>query len=328
MILHGLDKDDPPSAAKAKAMLEEIHGSWWNVYTGGPRRGTGASGWTPEVVQDFAHQGISAFLLTYVGRQILPAKHIDDRHLLTTAQGRRDGDEACGIAARFGYGAGSPLCLDLEGETFTGFKQGSLDYACGWSNAVRAQGLRPGVYSNPDALLALADRADRPDWVWVAKWVTNKVDPDADPHRIPDVRDDAFPNAGQRAWQYGGEIKGKPAVVSGVAVDINVADGGCLVGTDAASTAMLAGGLTIADAATRQFFDTKFKHVGEHADDLFRLADHGATTPGHDNHHRKILEELTALRTEMNDKLDDLHGKLDLIADTLGGDRAGAEGGG
>src|SRR6266511_3065804 len=86
MILHGLDKDDPPSAAKAKAMLEEIHGSWWNVYTGGPRRGTGASGWTPEVVQDFAHQGISAFLLTYVGPQILPAKHIADRHLLTTAQ--------------------------------------------------------------------------------------------------------------------------------------------------------------------------------------------------------------------------------------------------
>jgi hypothetical protein len=317
MIFHGLDKDDPPSAAKAKSMLEEIHGSWWNVYTGGPRRGTGATGWTPEVVRDYAHQGISAFILTYVGRQILPAKHIDDRHLLTTAQGRSDGDEACEIAARFGYGAPAPLCLDLEGETFRGFPQGSLDYACGWSDAVRTQGLRPGVYSNPDALLALADRGDRPDWIWVAKWVTNKVDPDADPHRIPDVRDGAFPDGGQRVWQYGGEFKkDKPAVVGGVTVDINVADGACLVGTPGASTAMLAGGLTIADATTRQFFETKFKEVGEHADDLFRLADHGATTPGHGNNHQRILGELTNLRTEMNDKLDDLDGKLDLIAGT------------
>jgi hypothetical protein len=51
MALPGLDKDQAPPAAMAKAMLEEIHGTWWNVYIGGPGRSTAARSWTPNVVK-------------------------------------------------------------------------------------------------------------------------------------------------------------------------------------------------------------------------------------------------------------------------------------
>src|SRR5450755_3681836 len=33
---HGLDAAQPPNAVKARAMLQEIGGTWWNVYIGGP----------------------------------------------------------------------------------------------------------------------------------------------------------------------------------------------------------------------------------------------------------------------------------------------------
>jgi uncharacterized protein (TIGR02594 family) len=72
--------------------------------------------------------------------------------------------------------------------------------------------------------------------------------------------------------------------------------------------------LSIVDAETRKFFENKFKQVGEHADDLFRLADHGAETPGHNNHHQNIRDEITRLRTEMEKKFKDLNDKLDRIA--------------
>jgi len=231
MALQGLDKDVAQSAAKARAMLDEIHGTWWNVYMGGPN--SGGHGWTPKLVGEYVDRGITQFILTYVGRQS------EDVALLTTGQGRLDGDEACEMFAQFGFGAGTPVCLDLEGRTFDRSPQGSLDYACGWCQAVRAHGLRPGVYSNPRALIPLAARGGRPDWVWVAAFVKTTVDPSADPHRTQKLPDNVFPNPGQRVWQYAGMIGDQPATVGGVNVDINVADSDCLATT---------GGLSMADA--------------------------------------------------------------------------------
>src|SRR6266511_419722 len=120
MALHGLDRAQAPPADKAKAMLEKVQGSWWNVYIGGPRRNPAAASWTPDRVREYEAQGITRFLLIYVGRQQ------DDVPLLTTTQGRHDGDEACQIATHFGYGAGTPICLDLEARTFDASNRGSL----------------------------------------------------------------------------------------------------------------------------------------------------------------------------------------------------------
>jgi hypothetical protein len=128
----------------------------------------------PQRGQGYVAHGITRFLLTYVGRQ---TKEVQD---LTTSNGRRDGDEACQIAKQFGFGAGTPICFDVVGNTFDASPRGSLDYACGWCEGVRASRLRPGVYSNPRALIPLADRPNGPDWVWVAAFITTKLDPTVD----------------------------------------------------------------------------------------------------------------------------------------------------
>jgi Domain of unknown function (DUF1906) len=311
VALHGLDRAAAPAAAKAKAMLEEINGSWWNVYMGGPR--SAGSGWTPDLVRDYQAQGITQFVLTYVGRQVLPHKDIDDSRLLTASQGKRDGEAACKLAASFGYGAGTPICLDLEHSTFAASHERSLNYAGGWCRAVRGRGFRPGVYSNISALVPLEARQDRPDWIWVAKWVRHKVDPNADPHRIPDLANGLFKKAGQRAWQYAATFGGITAKVGGLEVDINVADRGCLAGVAAPRQEEL----TIVDAATKKYFEEKFKHHNELARDLFRVTDHGDEKPGRSNHHEAIRKEVSDLRTKVNQQLTDLHNKLDQITKAL-----------
>lgn len=223
MTLHGLDQSVAPEAGQAKAMLDKIGGKWWTVYIGGPR--FSGSGWTPDRVKQYKAHGITRFLLIYVGRQQ------DDVSLLTASQGEHDGNEACQIAASFGYSAaGTPLCLDLEGVTFDASPQGSLDYACGWCHAVRGHQLRPGVYSNPRALIPLAARDHRPDWVWVASWVRHGVDHDADPHQAHGLPDSMWSQPGQRVWQYAGTFDNISAQVDGIDVDISVADGHCIAG--------------------------------------------------------------------------------------------------
>jgi hypothetical protein len=221
MTLHGLDRDTAPTAGKAKSMLDAIGGTWWNVYMGGPE--SGGSGWTPDRVQQYKDHGITRFLLMYVGRQ---SGHVP---LLTTSQGKHDGREACQLAEQFGHSAANtPVCLDLEGRTFDAAQRASLDYVCGWCHAVRAHGFRPGVYSNPRALVPLHDRDDKPDWIYVASWVRHAANPGAKPRQAPGVPGKLWPDQGQRVWQYAGAFDNKACQVGGLDVDINVADGGCL----------------------------------------------------------------------------------------------------
>jgi Domain of unknown function (DUF1906) len=288
MALHGLDRAAAPPAAKAKAMLREIDGTWWNVYIGGPR--SGGSGWTPDRVDEYVAQGITRFLLTYVGRQVIPPRGIDDARLLTASQGRRDGDEACRIAARFGYGAGTPICLDLELSTFEASNRRSLDYVCGWCRAVRGHGLRPGVYANISALIPLDARDDRPDWVWVAKWVKHKFNRDVDPHRIPGLANNLFSKPGQRAWQYAGEFAGIPVRVGGLDVDLNVADSGCLAGIAAASAVsaviLSQEDLSIVDEATKKYLDEQFGLIRGRVDRAVqRIGGRRNTVYNDDNEH-------------------------------------------
>jgi hypothetical protein len=226
MALHGLDRDGAPDPGLAKKMLEDIGGTWWNVYMGGPE--SGGSGWTPGLLSQYKDHGITHFLLSYVGRQ---EPHVSR---LTESQGQADGAEACQLAAQFGFAAaGTPVCLDLEGRTFDAAQGASLDYADGWCNAVRAHGFRPGVYSNPRALIPLHDRANRPDWVWVASWIEHTADSGTDPHKATGMPDGLWPKTGQRAWQYAGTFDNVTCSIRGLSVDIDVADSGVLVSSGA-----------------------------------------------------------------------------------------------
>jgi hypothetical protein len=203
-----------PDPGVAKQMLADIGGgTWWNVYMGGPE--SGGHGWTPSLLKQYKDNGITRFLLSYVGWQA------DNPARLTASQGTQDGAEACQLAARFGFAAaGTPVCLDLEGPTWDAEPVTSLEYAGAWCHAVRSHGFRPGVYSNPRVLIPLHARADRPDWVWVASWIANTADSSRDPHKAAGLSDDLWPGAGQRAWQYAGALQSGPCTVRQLGGDL------------------------------------------------------------------------------------------------------------
>lgn len=236
--MYGLDKVGAPDATTAKAMLNEIGGSWWAVYFGGPRRNRASiESWTPERIQTYRDKGITIFLPIYVGRQVLingrPAdRQIDDTRHLTAAQGKADGADAVNDAGPYGFGPGSPLCLDLENETFERAREGSVAYVLAWCQEVRARGFRPGVYTNKGALVRLHGQPHAPDWMWLAKWIDHVHIPGLDPHVIDNFGDHLWPDVGQRVWQYAGALRNptRPCRVRGLDVDINIADPTCLVG--------------------------------------------------------------------------------------------------
>jgi LysM repeat protein len=219
--LQGLDRSAAPDPGVAKKMLDNIGGTWWNVYIGGPE--CGGSGWTPSLLRRYEDQGITRFLLSYVGWQ---SGHVSQ---LTVGQGGQDGAEACQLARQFGFtAAGTPVCLDLEKRTYDAAPAAALSYTGAWCQAVRSHGFRAGVYANPEALIALHKRADKPDWVWVASWIRHTADSGADPHKAAGLANDLWPKAGQRAWQYAGAFGGGACTVGGLPVDIDVADSGVL----------------------------------------------------------------------------------------------------
>jgi hypothetical protein len=75
--------------------------------------------------------------------------------------------------------------------------------------------------------------------------------------------------------------------------------------------------LTIVDAATKKYFETKFSRANDLARELFRVTDHGNGDPGRANHHQVIRKEVSDLRTKVDQELTELHRKLDEITKRL-----------
>jgi len=230
--IHGLDRQsEPGGAALAKRMLDQIGGHWWNIYIGGPY--FKGKGWSPAQMQDYVRHGIDHFMLTYVGRQA--------GGTLTRAQGQTDGRDALNIAARYGYSGSFPLCLDVEAGTYPSNPGGTLDYVRAWCSTVKAAGARPGIYSNPNSLVALHGKVPC-DFVWAASWISHgKVD--RDPRGAPHMPNDLWPEHGQRAWQTSGQFvdpghtKPTRCAVLDLDVDISVADVDCLARAPGVHTA-------------------------------------------------------------------------------------------
>jgi len=127
-----------------------------------------------------------------------PQLAIDVPHLAQV-----DGAAAARAAIAYGYPAGARLALDVEAAEFDADPAGWRAAADRWCPAVRAAGLRPGVYGPDRALAACANWAD---WIWRAR---------------PDMCDPAGPGlaagffAGERVVQCGA------ALFAGVEMDIN-----------------------------------------------------------------------------------------------------------
>ena len=209
----GLDRATAPSAAEAVAALTDVGGNWWAVYIGGPR--SAGIGWTPDLVRGYAQAGIREFLPVYVGRQA------GDR--LTMDRGLADGDEAVGLLVDFGWAPPTPVCLDVEGSTYTADPNGAQAYATGWCSKVTQHGYLAGVYSNGPLLRALwtSPGSGICRFVWVARWVQNTPDTFGQldlASTLSGYFDD------RKLWQYGGRVGGMPAVAAGMEVDISVSN--------------------------------------------------------------------------------------------------------
>ena len=218
----GLDRGAAPPAATAKKMLDTIDGRWWCVYIGGPYYSI--DGWSPEIVREYVRHGIDRFMLTYVGQQAGGQYKTGE---LTRARGQKDAREALALAKTYGYTGDFPLCLDVENSTFNHSQSKTIEYTRAWCATVLEAGARPGVYANPAPLQAMAKGKVPADFVWVASWVSTTASR-RDPHAAPGIPANLWERPGQRAWQYGGILNGKPCNILGFNVDINVADLGCL----------------------------------------------------------------------------------------------------
>lgn len=216
-----LDCATAPSLSKCMEAAKSINAGGWNAYIGGPR--SAGSGWTPELVRELLANGLKV-CLCYVGQQ--------GGSTLNSVQGAKDGAAAVSLVqTTYGFGRGTPVVLDIEESTFENNPNAALDYAVAWIQTVRNAGLKPGIYSGPKALEALAARDSTAwsDFVWVASWQSTKYTSSVDPHHIPGFPDGLWRYPGQRIWQYAGSFGGQQCVVDGLSVDISVADDGCLV---------------------------------------------------------------------------------------------------
>jgi hypothetical protein len=213
MTLHGLDRAQAPPAAKAKQMLDAVHGKWWNVYVGGPT--SLASGWSPTLVKSYVAHGIERFMLTYAGRQ--------QGGPLTRTQAQADAREALRLAKSYGYTGHFPLCLDVELPTFESAPSRTIDYTRAWCESVHAAGARPGVYANPGPLKAMAEAGIPARFVWIASWVSHSTGRH-DPHAATSMPAHLWAKKGERAWQYAATFAGGSCRVLGLEVDVNVAD--------------------------------------------------------------------------------------------------------
>lgn len=207
MNKQGLDRAYAPDAQTGKAMLAAISGSFWGIYIGGPY--SGGHGWTPQLIKQYQDAGVPGFLPYYVGHQ-------NDANPTT---GAADGHEAGRLMRSFGFPLGSIVCYDFEAGAFNAVgAAGTAAVFANWTQAVKAEGYSPGIYSSPAGCAAAIGHGV--DFIVPAQWVAHGVIPSIDPHNIPGFSNSALNGPGQRAWQYGGG----PAFVNGLAVDIVVAD--------------------------------------------------------------------------------------------------------
>ena len=210
----GVDRASAFDTAEA-VRLKDDHGvRWTGVYIGGPC--SGGSGWDRASVEAIYKATKWSFLPTYVGQE---SSSICWSHDLTHARGQTDGHHAASIMPSFGWEAKRdiPVVLDVEQATFEDDRNGTIEYVRGWIETVRADGYRPYVYSNPDAINAFADEKLAIDAVWVASYFYSGFE-SVTPYDLDQIGHH-FSNH-DRAWQHAGNV-----YVSGVgAVDCDVSD--------------------------------------------------------------------------------------------------------
>ncbi|WP_405012482.1 DUF1906 domain-containing protein [Kitasatospora sp. NBC_01539] len=200
--------------------------TWWDdspygavgIYTSGSQRGCTQSRLTADWVAQARAMGWR-FVPTHVGRQApcstsgSKPQHIDPGDAV--GQGQQEAAEAVASLRELGFGAGTPVYLDMEayprGDSTC--SQAVMDFTVGWTQALHAAGHRAGFYSSAEsgvADLAAAARAGSsplPDAVWYARWDGHATVTDGAGDLNPDLWTDSgriHQHQGNVTESYGG----------------------------------------------------------------------------------------------------------------------------
>lgn len=183
----GFDTCTAPSAAAMSAWKSSFQSV--GIYVGGPNRACGDGNLSRSWVTTVHGFGYS-FMAAYVGLQppclTRDLAKIDPAR--ADAQGVASANDAVADLARFGFGPGNTVYLDIENYPMGGgCTAATLSYETGWTRRLHQLGYTAGVYCN--AANGAQDFASTsgsttylmPDALWFARW-NNVSDTDATPY--------------------------------------------------------------------------------------------------------------------------------------------------
>src|SRR5437016_10914531 len=213
MIHFGVDAAFPFSIQSA-LFRSELGWEWLGMYVGGPRA-MSRDAWHETAnrypVRDL-QPAFNGFMPIYVGRNVGddPNRPWDALAAFTFEQGVIDGDEATVLTGACGFDRETPLCLDIEYNTWEQHPQATARYVAGWVSVVNAAGHKAGIYADRATVTALG-RPELVDFVWCAYWRSRATGLQQAP--VGDY-DPSWPPP-WNIWQFGG------SVIAGVSVDLN-----------------------------------------------------------------------------------------------------------
>jgi hypothetical protein len=211
--------------------------TWWhsspyytaNLYIGGVHSSCSNSHLNAFWIHEVSQQGWD-FIPTWVGPQAPCSSFIHKMSAnLATAysQGRKEADAAHEAALRLGFAAGRAIYYDLEGYSgaTSSCRAAVSAFMEGWSTRLHELGARSGAYGSA-CTSYMSDWADNDpplDNVWIAHWITDGYDPEADVWDARCLSNDLWTDH-QRLRQYAGDHRETWGGVS-LTIDSNAADG-------------------------------------------------------------------------------------------------------
>lgn len=216
-----LDRATAPTVTKARAALDEVGGAAWAYYLGGAGHFHDRTTYTPALVAEYHKAGIKT-LPIYAGAQTG----------FSRARGLSDAKDAVARAKKFGD-EHAPVMVDIERGPHDKNPTAALAYARAFCEGVHKAGMRAGVYGPfelMERLTATANKAQLPDVLWPARWISDPGKLPAqtkwptDARKVKGIDAGKLASPGNRAWQFVGDVVLPKANIN---VDISVIDLDC-----------------------------------------------------------------------------------------------------
>ncbi|HVX46297.1 MAG TPA: glycoside hydrolase domain-containing protein [Mycobacteriales bacterium] len=197
----GFDTCAAPSLASMRAWGQSSPYGAVGIYVGGISRGCGLGNLDHGWVQSVRGYGFH-FIPTYVGRQA-PCTGFSSKISTDSAVAHSQGTWAAQDAIRamraLGFGAGSPVYIDIEQyDGDAACSNAVVQFVAGWSGQLHKDGFLSGFYSSQLSDIIAKRHIAHPDAVWIAHWDWNRS-----VYGQSSIADDLW-NQHRRLHQYAG----------------------------------------------------------------------------------------------------------------------------